>query len=159
MPALTVGDTAPDFSLPGGDGDVVALAELRKRAKRGVIVYFYPKASTPGCTKEACDFRDSLAAWRAAGYEVVGISPDSSAAIARFVEKRSLPFPLLSDPEHKVMEAWGAWGEKKNYGRVYTGVIRSTVVVDRAGKVTLVLYNVKALGHVGRLRRALGLGD
>ncbi|QQM68315.1 thioredoxin-dependent thiol peroxidase [Actinomyces weissii] len=157
MPVLSVGDTAPEFSLPGPDGEQVSLAGLRERSVKGVVVYFYPKASTPGCTKEACDFRDSLAAWREAGYEVVGVSPDSPAAVARFTEKQSLPFPLLSDPEHEVLEAWGAWGEKKNYGRVYTGVIRSTVVVDRDGKVALALYNVKATGHVDRLRRELGV--
>lgn len=157
MPVLSVGDTAPEFSLPGPDGEQVSLAWLRERSVKGVVVYFYPKASTPGCTKEACDFRDSLAAWREAGYEVVGVSPDSPAAVARFTEKQSLPFPLLSDPEHEVLEAWGAWGEKKNYGRVYTGVIRSTVVVDRDGKVALALYNVKATGHVDRLRRELGV--
>lgn len=157
MPMLTAGDPAPSFSLPGPDGAPVSLAGLRERSTKGVVVYFYPKVSTPGCTKEACDFRDSLAAWREAGYEVVGVSPDSSAAVARFAEKQSLPFPLLSDPEHKVLEAWGAWGDKKSYGRVYTGVIRSTVVVDRDGKVALALYNVKATGHVDRLRRELGV--
>lgn len=157
MPMLTAGDPAPSFSLPGPDGAPVSLAGLRERSAKGVVVYFYPKASTPGCTKEACDFRDSLAAWREAGYEVVGVSPDSSAAVARFAEKQSLPFPLLSDPAHKVLEAWGAWGDKKSYGRVYTGVIRSTVVVGRDGKVALALYNVKATGHVDRLRRELGV--
>ena len=157
MPMLTAGDPAPSFSLPGPDGAPVSLAGLRERSAKGVVVYFYPKASTPGCTKEACDFRDSLAAWREAGYEVVGVSPDSSAAVARFAEKQSLPFPLLSVPAHKVLEAWGAWGDKKSYGRVYTGVIRSTVVVDRDGKVALALYNVKATGHVDRLRRELGV--
>ncbi|ARD41443.1 thioredoxin-dependent thiol peroxidase [Actinomyces gaoshouyii] len=157
MSPLAVGDTAPDFSLADAYGAEVGLAELRQRAGAGVVVYFYPRASTPGCTKEACDFRDSLAAWRAAGYEVVGISPDSPAALARFTEKQSLPFPLLSDPDHTVMEAWGAWGEKKNYGRVVTGVIRSTVVVDTAGKVLLAKHNVKATGHVGRLRAELGI--
>ncbi|WP_366180142.1 thioredoxin-dependent thiol peroxidase [Actinomyces timonensis] len=157
MSALAVGDTAPDFSLADASGARVGLAELRQRAGAGVVVYFYPRASTPGCTKEACDFRDSLAAWRAAGYEVVGVSPDSPAALARFTEKQSLPFPLLSDPDHTVMEAWGAWGEKKNYGRLVTGVIRSTVVVDTAGKVLLAKHNVKATGHVGRLRAELGI--
>ncbi|SHI73943.1 peroxiredoxin Q/BCP [Actinomyces denticolens] len=157
MSTLAVGDTAPDFSLTDASGAEVGLAELRQRAYAGVVVYFYPRASTPGCTKEACDFRDSLASWRAAGYEVVGISPDSPAALARFTERQSLPFPLLSDPDHTVMEAWGAWGEKKNYGRVVTGVIRSTVVVDTAGKVLLAKHNVKATGHVGRLRAELGI--
>jgi len=157
MSTLAVGDTAPDFTLTDASGGELGLAELRQRASVGVVVYFYPRASTPGCTKEACDFRDSLAAWRAAGYEVVGVSPDSPAALTRFAEKQSLPFPLLSDPEHAVMEAWGAWGEKKNYGRVVTGVIRSTVVVDTAGTVLLAKHNVKATGHVGRLRAELGI--
>ena len=121
MPALAVGDTAPDFTLPDTHGTEVSLERLREAAERGVVVYFYPRASTPGCTKEACDFRDSLSAWREAGYEVVGISPDPQTAIARFAEKETLPFPLLSDAEHTVMEAWGAWGEKKNYGRVVIG--------------------------------------
>ena len=157
MPALAVGDTAPDFTLPDAHGAEVSLERLREAAERGVVVYFYPRASTPGCTKEACDFRDSLGAWRAAGYEVVGISPDPQAALARFAEKEALPFPLLSDAEHTVRETWGAWGEKKNYGRVVTGVIRSTVVVDRDGVVTLARYNVKATGHVGRLRAELAI--
>ncbi|MCL3776751.1 MULTISPECIES: peroxiredoxin [unclassified Actinomyces] len=158
MPRLAVGDTAPDFTLTDASGAKVRLAALREAADRGVVVYFYPRASTPGCTKEACDFRDSLASWRDAGYEVVGVSPDPQAALARFAENESLPFPLLSDPDHAVMEAWGAWGAKKSYGRVLTGVIRSTVVVDRSGTVTLARYNVKATGHVERLRSELAVG-
>lgn len=157
MARLTEGDTAPDFTLPDAAGHTVSLADLRVGAREGVVVYFYPRASTPGCTKEACDFRDSLAAWEQAGYAVVGISPDKPQALTRFAEKQSLPFPLLSDPDHAVMEAWGAWGEKKNYGRTVTGVIRSTVVVGTDGTVRLARYNVKATGHVGRLRAALGL--
>ncbi|MDO4899081.1 peroxiredoxin [Actinomyces sp.] len=157
MPQLSVGDAAPDFTLPDQSGTPVSLAELRAGAERGVVVYFYPRAETPGCTKEACDFRDSLAGWRRAGYAVVGISPDSPQKQARFATKQDLPFPLLSDPEHAVMEAWGAWGEKKNYGRTVTGVIRSTVVVDGAGEVVLARYNVRATGHVDRLRRELGI--
>lgn len=157
MPALAVGDAAPDFTLPDTEGTEVSLSDLRASARSGVVVYFYPRASTPGCTKEACDFRDSLADWQEAGYAVVGISPDSQKAVARFASKQSLPFPLLSDADHRVMEAWGAWGEKKNYGRTYTGVIRSTVVVDADGTVTLARYNVKATGHVGRLRKELGI--
>lgn len=159
MPQLSVGDTAPDFTLPDQSGTPVSLASLRDGAARGVVVYFYPRAGTAGCTKEACDFRDSLEGWRRAGYAVVGISPDPPAAQARFAEKQSLPFPLLSDPDHTVMEAWGAWGEKKNYGRTTTGVIRSTVVVGAEGDVTLARYNVRATGHVDRLRRELGLDD
>lgn len=157
MSTLAVGDTAPDFSLTDASGAEVGLAELRQRADAGVVVYFYPRASTPGCTKEACDFRDSLASWRAAGYEVVGVSADSPTALARFASREDLPFPLLSDAEHAVMEAWGAWGEKKNYGRTYTGVIRSTVVLDTDGVVVLAAYNVRATGHVDRLRRDLGV--
>lgn len=157
MARLTEGDTAPDFTLPDATGTPVSLADLRAGAREGVVVYFYPRAATPGCTKEACDFRDSLAAWQAAGYAVVGVSPDTPAALTRFTQAQSLPFPLLSDPDHAVMEAWGAWGEKKNYGRTVTGVIRSTVVVGTDGTVRLAQYNVKATGHVGRLRAALGL--
>ncbi|VEG25421.1 thioredoxin-dependent thiol peroxidase [Actinomyces howellii] len=157
MPQLAVGETAPDFTLPDAAGAPVSLADLRRRAERGVVVYFYPKASTPACTRQACDFRDSLASWGAAGYEVVGVSADSPTALARFASREDLPFPLLSDAEHAVMEAWGAWGEKKNYGRTYTGVIRSTVVLDTDGVVVLAAYNVRATGHVDRLRRDLGV--
>ena len=112
MPQLAVGDTAPDFTLTDAQGGEVSLAELRAGARKGVVVYFYPKASTPGCTKEACDFRDSLASWQEAGYAVVGVSPDEPAALARFADKQSLPFGLLSDPDHEVMEAWGAWAPR-----------------------------------------------
>ncbi|WP_103062233.1 peroxiredoxin [Actinomyces qiguomingii] len=157
MAQLTAGDTAPDFTLPDQSGNPVSLSTLREGAEHGVVVYFYPRAETPGCTKEACDFRDSLEGWREAGYAVVGISPDPPAAQARFAEKQSLPFPLLSDPDHAVMQAWGAWGEKKNYGRTTIGTIRSTVVVGTDGRVILGLYNVRATGHVDRLRRELGI--
>ena len=157
MPQLSPGDTAPDFTLTTADGSPVSLADLRASAVNGVVVYFYPAASTPGCTTEACDFRDSLAALQARGYAVVGVSPDDPAKLARFVDAESLTFPLASDPDHAVSEAWGAWGEKKNYGRTYTGIIRSTVVVDRDGTVTLAKYNVKATGHVARLRKDLGV--
>ena len=157
MPQLSPGDTAPDFTLTTADGSPVSLADLRASAENGVVVYFYPAASTPGCTTEACDFRDSLAALQARGYAVVGVSPDDPAKLARFVDAESLTFPLASDPDHAVSEAWGAWGEKKNYGRTYTGIIRSTVVVDRDGTVTLAKYNVKATGHVARLRKDLGV--
>ena len=157
MPQLSPGDTAPDFTLTTADGSPVSLADLRASAENGVVVYFYPAASTPGCTTEACDFRDSLAALQARGYAVVGVSPDEPAKLARFAEAESLTFPLASDPDHAVSEAWGAWGEKKNYGRTYTGIIRSTVVVDRDGTVTLAKYNVKATGHVARLRKDLGV--
>ena len=154
MPRLEVGQVAPDFTLPSLDGPVT-LAEVVASSTAGVIVYFYPKASTPGCTKEACDFRDSLNSLKAAGYSVLGISPDSLGAIEKFKAKEDLNFPLLSDPDKTVMEAWGAWGEKKNYGKVVTGVIRSTIVLDAQQHVTHALYNVKATGHVARLRKEL----
>jgi len=124
---------------------------------RNTIVYFYPAASTPGCTKEACDFRDSLASLQAAGYDVLGISPDPVAKLAKFAAAEDLSFPLLSDEDHAVAEAYGAWGEKKNYGKTYQGLIRSTIVVDPDGKVALAQYNVRATGHVAKLRRDLKL--
>ncbi|MBB4734986.1 thioredoxin-dependent thiol peroxidase [Micrococcus cohnii] len=151
---LAVGDTAPAFTLQDQDGRPVS---LRDYAGKHVIVYFYPAASTPGCTTQACDFRDSLASLSAAGYVVLGISPDPIGKIIRFAEKESLTFPLLSDEDHAVAAAYGAWGEKKNYGRVYEGLIRSTIVVAPDGTVELAQYNVKATGHVERLRRALGV--
>jgi peroxiredoxin Q/BCP len=154
MPQLAVGDLAPDFTLTTADERQVSLAGLRGRS---VVVYFYPSAMTPGCTKQACDFRDSLASLRAAGFEVLGVSPDKPAKLARFVERDALTFPLLSDPGHEVMERWGAWGEKTLYGKKVTGVIRSTIVVGPDGTVTLARYNVKATGHVASLRKALGL--
>jgi peroxiredoxin Q/BCP len=154
MPRLAVGDTAPDFTLPTADGGTVTLADLRGEH---VVVYFYPAAGTPGCTKEACDFRDSLASLQAHGYRVVGISPDPVAKLAAFAEAEALTFPLAADPDKGVLEAWGAWGEKQNYGRTVTGVIRSTVVVAPDGTVALAQYNVKATGHVARLRRELGI--
>ena len=157
MTQLAAGDRAPEFALPDQNGRTVTLGDLRASTDKGVIVYFYPKACTPGCTKEACDFRDSLEALKAAGYAVVGVSPDPESAQAKFSNRHNLPFPLLSDTDHAVMEAWGVWGEKKNYGKVYTGVIRSTVVVGPDGTVTLAQYNVRATGHVKRLRAALGV--
>lgn len=157
MGRLNVGEKAPALRLPAVPEGEVDLAERAAAAERGVVVYFYPKAGTPGCTGQACDFRDSLASLRAAGYDVIGVSPDSLEALERFADKQDLTFTLASDPDHAVLEAWGAWGEKKNYGRVITGVIRSTVVVDRQGLVTHALYNVRAKGHVARLRRELGL--
>jgi peroxiredoxin Q/BCP len=122
-----------------------------------VIVYFYPRAMTPGCTMQACDFRDSLASLTAAGFAVLGISPDTPEKLARFVERNALPFPLLSDPDHAVMREWGAWGEKSSFGRTVTGVLRSTVVVDPEGIVELARYGVRAVGHVASLRKALGV--
>lgn len=157
MTRLDVGTRAPGFSLPTADGGQITLAEQLERAEKGVIVYFYPAASTPGCTTQACDFRDSLAALTAHGFAVVGISPDAPAKLAAFAEAEHLTFPLASDAEHQVLEAYGAWGEKKNYGKTYVGVIRSTVVVAPDGTVALAQYNVKATGHVAKLRRDLGL--
>jgi len=154
VPRLAVGDTAPDLDLPSATGDRVSLADLRGRS---VVVYFYPAAATPGCTTEACDFRDSLASLTSAGYSVVGVSPDPLDKLAKFAQDEALTFPLLSDPDHEVLEAWGAWGERTNYGRTYTGVVRSTVVVDPEGKVALAQYNVRATGHVAKLRRDLGI--
>lgn len=156
MPRLEPGQTAPDFALPAADGSTVSLSQLREAGRR-VIVYFYPAAMTPGCTTQACDFRDSLSSLAAAGFTVVGVSPDPVAKLARFVEKESLTFPLVSDVDHAVGEAWGAWGEKKLYGKTVVGVIRSTVVVEPDGTVGLAKYNVKATGHVASLRKALGV--
>ncbi|PFG38602.1 peroxiredoxin Q/BCP [Georgenia soli] len=157
MPRLEPTQTAPDFTLPTADGGQVSLAALREDARKGVVVYFYPAAGTPGCTKEACDFRDSLASLQGAGYAVVGISPDGVEKLARFAEAEGLTFPLASDADHEVLDAYGAWGEKKNYGKTYVGVIRSTVVVGKDGTVELAQYNVRATGHVARLRKLLGV--
>jgi len=154
VPQLEPGQPAPDFALPAADGSTVRLSDHRGQQ---VIVYFYPAAMTPGCTKQACDFRDSLGALQAAGYTVLGVSPDKPAKLATFVERDALTFPLLSDPDHAVMEEWGAWGQKSMYGRTVTGVIRSTVVVDADGVVRLARYNVKATGHVASLRKALAV--
>ncbi|MEV7972849.1 thioredoxin-dependent thiol peroxidase [Cellulomonas sp. NPDC089187] len=154
MPRLSVGDTAPDFTLPTADGGSLTLSDLRGEH---VVVYFYPAAGTPGCTKQACDFRDNLASLQSHGYRVVGVSPDSPAKLQKFAEAEELTFPLVSDPEHAVMEQWGAWGEKTLYGKVVTGVIRSTVVLGVDGTVELAQYNVKATGHVAKLRRDLGI--
>ena len=154
MPRLSVGDTAPDFTLVNQDGKSVTLSEFKGQR---VVVYFYPAAMTPGCTTEACDFRDSLSALSAAGLVVLGISPDKPEKLKKFIEKEGLTFDLLSDQDKTMMEEWGAFGEKKNYGKVVQGVIRSTVVVDAEGAVELAQYNVKATGHVGRLRKSLGI--
>jgi peroxiredoxin Q/BCP len=151
---LAPGDPAPDFSLPTADGGRFTLSEHRGRH---VVVYFYPAAMTPGCTTEACDFRDNLASLQAAGYDVVGISPDALEKLAQFVDQEQLTFPLASDADRSALEAYGAWGEKTSYGKKTTGVIRSTVVVDTEGRVELAQYNVKAAGHVAKLRRDLGL--
>ena len=154
---LSPGDQAPDFTLTSDDGTSVSLDSLRSAAGRGVIVYFYPAAMTPGCTKQACDFTESLASLTAAGYTVVGISPDKPEKLAKFRERDALTFPLLSDPDRAVMLAYGAFGEKKLYGKVVEGVIRSTFVVSPDGLIEVAQYNVKATGHVAKLRRDLGL--
>ncbi|MGY1992361.1 thioredoxin-dependent thiol peroxidase [Mycolicibacterium fortuitum] len=153
-PRLEVGDTAPAFSLSDADGNVVKLSDYTGRK---VIVYFYPAASTPGCTKQACDFRDSLAELNGAGLDVVGISPDKPEKLAKFRDKEGLTFPLLSDPDREVLTAWGAFGEKTMYGKTVQGVIRSTFVVDEKGKIAVAQYNVRATGHVAKLRRDLSV--
>lgn len=151
---LAPGDTAPEFSLPDADGNTVSLAEYRGRR---VVVYFYPAAATPGCTKQACDFRDNLRELNAAGLDVVGISPDKPAKLAKFRDDQELTFPLLSDPDRTVLTAWGAYGEKKLYGKTVQGVIRSTFLVDEAGTIAVAQYNVRATGHVAKLRRDLSV--
>ena len=153
-PRLAVGDKAPAFSLPDADGNTVTLSDFTGRK---VIVYFYPAASTPGCTKQACDFRDSLRQLNGAGIDVVGISPDKPEKLAKFRDAEKLTFPLLSDPEKKVLTAWGAFGEKSMYGKTVQGVIRSTFLVDESGTIEVAQYNVKATGHVAKLRRDLSV--
>lgn len=153
-PRLEVGDTAPAFSLPDADGNIVKLSDYKGRK---VVVYFYPAASTPGCTKQACDFRDSLAELKDAGLDVVGISPDKPEKLAKFRDKEELTFPLLSDPSREVLTAWGAFGEKTMYGKTVQGVIRSTFLVDEKGKIAVAQYNVRATGHVAKLRRDLSV--
>lgn len=154
MARLTPGDLAPDFTLPTADGGSLTLSSLRGHR---VVVFFFPAAMTPGCTKEACDFEDSYASLQAAGYTVVGISPDPVPRLAEFAEKAALTYPLASDADRSVLSAWGAYGEKKLYGKTIEGVIRSTVVVGPDGTVEVAQYNVKATGHVAKLRRDLGL--
>ncbi|MBA4608314.1 MULTISPECIES: thioredoxin-dependent thiol peroxidase [Aeromicrobium] len=151
---LQPGDPAPDFTLPTDDGRTVTLSDLRGRR---VIVYFYPAAMTPGCTKQACDFSDSLDRLQAEGFDVLGISPDQPEKLAKFRERDGLGITLLSDPDKQVLGAYGAFGEKKLYGKVVEGVIRSTFVIDAEGRVEVAQYNVKATGHVAKLRRDLGL--
>jgi thioredoxin-dependent peroxiredoxin len=154
MSRLEVGDKAPEFTLPDDTGTEVSLADFRGRK---VVLYVYPAAMTPGCTTQACDFRDSLEPLAAAGYAVIGLSPDSPAKLAKFRERDHLTFPLLSDQEKGVLEAYGAYGEKKLYGKTVIGVIRSTFVIDEDGSVEKAMYNVKATGHVEKLRRDLAI--
>jgi len=155
MTRLEPGMPAPDFTLTDQDGTAVSLSSLRGRR---VIVYFYPAAMTPGCTTQACDFRDSFPALQSAGYTVLGVSRDEPAKLRQFRERDGLSFDLLSDPDHAVHEAYGAWGEKMNYGKVVEGVIRSTFIIDEAGIIEHALYNVRATGHVARLRSLLQVG-
>ncbi|HWH30279.1 MAG TPA: thioredoxin-dependent thiol peroxidase [Mycobacteriales bacterium] len=154
MTRLAPGDKAPDFTLPTDDGGTLSLADLRGSK---VVLYVYPAAMTPGCTKQACDFRDDLSVFADAGYRVLGLSPDEPEKLARFRQKEGLTFPLLSDPDKQVLEAYGAYGEKKLYGRTVVGVVRSTFVLDEDGTVLQAQYGVKATGHVAKLRRDLGL--
>lgn len=151
---LTTGDAAPDFALADAAGETVRLTDF---AGKRVIVYFYPAAFTPGCTTEACDFRDNLASLQGAGYAVVGISADDVATLARFAAEDRLDFPLLSDPDNAVAKAYGAWGEKEIQGKTLTGVLRSTFVIDEDGNIALAEYRVDADGHVRALRQTLGV--
>ncbi|MFF4140331.1 thioredoxin-dependent thiol peroxidase [Streptomyces sp. NPDC001698] len=151
---LQPGDVAPAFALPDADGKEVSLADHKGRK---VIVYFYPAALTPGCTKQACDFTDNLDLLAGAGYDVIGISPDKPEKLAKFRDKESLKVTLLGDPDKKVLESYGAFGEKRLYGKTVVGVIRSTIVVDEEGKVERALYNVKATGHVAKIIKDLGI--
>ena len=153
MARLAAGDAAPAFTLPDQDGRPV---ELRDFAGSTVIVYFYPADDTPGCTKEACQFNENLSAFQRAGAKVVGISPDGAAKHVKFREKYGLSFPLLSDPEHQVMEKYGAWGEKTMYGKKTVGTIRSTFLVDPSGKIAQAWYNVRADGHATKVLETLG---
>ncbi|MGZ0711394.1 thioredoxin-dependent thiol peroxidase (plasmid) [Coraliomargarita sp. W4R53] len=149
---LEVGSVAPPFALKNQDEQSVSLDELRGGR---VVVFFYPEAMTPGCTKEACDFRDSLQPLQSAEYTVLGISRDDPAKLARFRERDALTYDLLSDPDHAIHDAYGVWGEKVNYGKTFMGVIRSTFVIDEAGSLSHALYNIRATGHVARLRTLL----
>ncbi len=152
MPRLEAGATAPAFTLTSDSGERVSLSDF---AGRHVVLFFYPAAMTPGCTTEACDFRDSLEPLKAAGYAVLGISPDAPEKLREFVGKESLTYPLLADPDKSTLEAYGAWGEKSLYGKTVVGVIRSSIVVGPDGTIELAKYNVKATGHVASLRKAL----
>lgn len=151
---LEPGTAAPDFSLLDQDGATVRLSDLRGQK---TVLYFYPAAMTPGCTTQACDFRDSISSLQGAGYRVIGVSRDEPKKLSAFRDRDGLTFTLLSDPDHSVHTAYGAWGEKMNYGKVVEGVLRSTFVIDEDGTIALAQYNVKATGHVARLRKQLGL--
>ena len=151
---LQPGTPAPDFTLQDAQGRETALADYRGK---NVIVYFYPKAATPGCTTEACDFRDSLASLQGKGYEVIGVSPDEPEALAGFTGDFSLTFPLLSDPDHTVALAYGAWGEKNMYGKLVEGVIRSTFAIDAEGRIEFAKYRVGTPKHIALLQEKLGL--
>lgn len=151
---LSPGDTAPEFTLSDADGKPLSLSDYRGRS---VVLYCYPAAGTPGCTKQACDFRDNLAELNTAGFAVLGISPDLPAKLAKFRDAEVLTFPLLSDVDRAVLSAYGAYGEKQMYGRTVTGVIRSTFVIDPQGRIDKALYNVRATGHVAKLRKDLGV--
>lgn len=154
MSRLEPGQPAPDWTLSDAEGGTVRLSDF---AGRKLIIYVYPAAMTPGCTTQACDFRDNEAVLQQHGYAVVGVSPDSPEKLARFAEKESLPFPLLSDPDKEMLSAYGAYGEKKNYGKTVVGVIRSTFVLDETGVLDLAKYNVRAKGHVASLAKQLGI--
>ncbi|MFE3824148.1 thioredoxin-dependent thiol peroxidase [Streptomyces sp. NPDC059092] len=151
---LTPGDTAPAFTLPDADGKDVSLSDHQGRK---VIVYFYPAALTPGCTKQACDFTDNLDLLAGAGYDVIGVSPDRPEKLAKFREQENLKVTLVGDPTKETLERYGAFGEKKMYGKTVTGVIRSTLVVDEHGKVEHAFYNVRATGHVAKIIKDLGI--
>jgi peroxiredoxin Q/BCP len=153
-PRLSPGDQAPTFSLPTDSGTTLALKDLRGRK---VVLYVYPAAMTPGCTKQACDFRDNLQRFVDAGYAVVGLSPDKPEKLAAFRERDGLTFPLLSDVTKQTLTAYGAYGEKQLYGKTVVGVIRSTFLLDEKGKVNTASYGVKATGHVAKLLKDLGL--
>jgi thioredoxin-dependent peroxiredoxin len=153
---LAPGDTAPAFTLSDQDGAKVSLADF---AGKKVIVYFYPAASTPGCTTEACDFRDNINSLKSSGYQVLGVSKDDLPPLKKFQKEQGLNFPLLSDPDLTVHNAYGAYGEKSLYGKTVLGTLRSTFVLDESGQIEQALYNVKATGHVASLRKKLGLDD
>jgi peroxiredoxin Q/BCP len=151
---LEPGDIAPTFALPDQDGNLVSLTDFLGKK---VVLYFYPEASTPGCTMEACDFRDNLGSLSAAGYQVLGVTKDELPELKQFQEEERLTFPLLSDPERVAHDAYCVWGEKNLYGNIVTGTLRSTFIIDQDGRLEHALYNVKATGHVAMLRKLLEL--